>query len=296
MDFADLEDFIRHKMRMTHIYQPVMIKTLLESDNTATTDQIARRFLNHDDSEINYYKKITKKWPHTTLKKHGIISYKNDQYTLLLDGATREQKKRLIELCDLRLSEFIDKDPWIKKFRELDAKSISGSVRYDTLARAKSRCAACGIARSRAVFHVDHIVPRSLGGQTIPENLQALCSQCNLEKNNRDDTDFILWEKRMQFRHKDCKFCEPRQPLLSNILACAVYDVRHNDTMSSLVMPRRHVGDFSEMIPSERNTCLDLVHRLQHKLGSMDDSIAGFHTSFDSNSSAHFCISIVPVR
>jgi hypothetical protein len=30
MTFDDLEDFINHRMRMSHIYQPVMLKVLLE--------------------------------------------------------------------------------------------------------------------------------------------------------------------------------------------------------------------------------------------------------------------------
>lgn len=296
MNFADLEDFIKNKMRMTHIYQPLMIKTLLESGNTATTEKIARKFLNHDDPELDYYKKITKRWPHKTLKKHRIVSYKNDKYTLLLDDVTRKQRKKLIELCDLRLHEFIDKDPWIKKFRELDARTASGSIRYDMLARAKGRCAACGIERSQAMFHVDHIIPHSLGGKTVPENLQVLCSRCNQEKRNRDDTDFIRWEKRMQFRRKDCIFCDPAHQVMSNMLACAVYDVQRKNTMSSLVMPKRHVEAFSEMIPSERNLCLELVHNVQSKISSMDGSVTGFHTSFNSENRDHFCISVVPIR
>ena len=34
----DLEDFIRNKMKMSHIYQPVMLKVLLESGGEATVD------------------------------------------------------------------------------------------------------------------------------------------------------------------------------------------------------------------------------------------------------------------
>ena len=297
MDFADLEEYIKHRMRMTHIYQPLMIKTLLESGNVASTEQIARGFLDNDTSQLDYYKSITKRWPRITLKRHGIISYAKDTYTLLLDGEiTDEQRQRLVKLCDMRLSRFIENDPWIISVRKLDARSVSGSIRYDTLARAKGRCAACGIGRSEAAFHVDHIIPRSLGGETTPENLQALCSRCNLEKRNRDDTDFIRWEKRMQFRKKGCKLCNPKREITSNMLASATHDLRSGERMASLVTPKRHVGTFLGMIPAERNLCFELVSDLQSRLRKTDGSITGFHTSFDSDSPAHCSILVVPVR
>jgi ATP adenylyltransferase len=37
-----LRDFIQNRMRMSHIYQPVMIKALLENDGQATTEEIAK--------------------------------------------------------------------------------------------------------------------------------------------------------------------------------------------------------------------------------------------------------------
>lgn len=296
MNFEELEHFIKHKMRMSHIYQPLLIRKLLEQDNVATTEEIARGFLNNDMSELNYYKRVAKRYPRGILKTHGVISYEKDTFTLLLDGnITSEKRKRLIELCDWKFSEFVRKDPWIRKLRELDAKSISSSIRYDILAKAKGRCAACGIESFRTKFHIDHIIPRSLGGKTEPDNLQALCSQCNLGKRNRDDTDFIRWKKRMQFRRKDCLLCDPKRQIMSNTLACAVHDT-YKDAMSSLIMPKRHVGKFYEMIPSERNLCFDLVHRVQGMIKNMDRSITGFHTGFDSDCSEHLCISVVPVR
>ena len=33
-------------------------------------------------------------------------------------------------------------------------------------------------------LHVDHIMPYSKGGETVIENLQTLCSDCNLGKSN----------------------------------------------------------------------------------------------------------------
>ena len=109
-----------------------------------------------DKSQLNYYKAITARWPHMTLKGHGIVRYerKGQVYTLLLDGATAEQKKRLTELCDLRLHEFIDRDPAIRRLREYDRRSRSGSLRYDVLAKSRGVCAACGASSAEALLHM----------------------------------------------------------------------------------------------------------------------------------------------
>ena len=95
-----------------------MIRTLLSSDNTATVEDIARAFVNSDPSQLEYYKQIAKRWPHITLRKHNVIKYDKGVYTLLAENITRKQKQMLIELCELRLQEFIDKDPAIKLAHE----------------------------------------------------------------------------------------------------------------------------------------------------------------------------------
>lgn len=60
-------------------------------------------------------------------------------------------------------------------------------LRWRVLQRDRFTCCACGAspALSPGVeLHVDHIVPWSKGGETVLENLQALCSVCNLGKSN----------------------------------------------------------------------------------------------------------------
>ena len=55
-------------------------------------------------------------------EKHNVIKYDKGVYTLLAENITRKQKQMLIELCELRLQEFIDKDPAIKLAHEMDKK------------------------------------------------------------------------------------------------------------------------------------------------------------------------------
>ena len=49
----DLHHFISKKMRMSHIYQPVMIKALLENDGQATTEEIAKALLSNKQYKHN---------------------------------------------------------------------------------------------------------------------------------------------------------------------------------------------------------------------------------------------------
>ena len=40
-------------------------------------------------------------------------------------------------------------------------------------------------------FHLDRIIPGSMGGKYIDENLQILCTRCNLSKNKHTNVDLI---------------------------------------------------------------------------------------------------------
>ena len=294
MKYESLEKFIKVDMKMTHIYQPIMIKTLLESkDNKANKEEIARQFLGIDRAQIEYYKKIVGRWPHTTLKNHNIIEYnkKGQEYTLLLDDITNEQRERLMELCDLRLKEFIDKDPAIRRLRELDKRSMSGSIRYDILAKSKGVCVACGVSSLKESIHIDHIIPINAGGKDHPDNMQALCYKCNTQKRDRDDTNFMLWHKRLQFRKPKCDMCttDVKYDIENNLAYC----VLSKADKPSIVAPKRHVGSFLEMIEAERSLCITLVDRAVNYLKVHNNEIKDVEVAFDIPSE-HYSISIIP--
>jgi hypothetical protein len=50
-------------MRMSHIYQPLMLKLLLEQGGRASTRDIAAAFLSYDESQLDYYETITNRMP-----------------------------------------------------------------------------------------------------------------------------------------------------------------------------------------------------------------------------------------
>ena len=63
MNFNQLKTYIKKDMRMSHIYQPVMIKTIIESEGRASATAIAKKLVIYDDSQIEYYEKIVKIMP-----------------------------------------------------------------------------------------------------------------------------------------------------------------------------------------------------------------------------------------
>jgi hypothetical protein len=67
-------------------------------------------------------------------------------------------------------------------------RAISLSLRYQVLKRDNFKCVRCGRTPAKDIgveLHIDHKIPYSKGGKTELENLQAMCSDCNLGKGNR---------------------------------------------------------------------------------------------------------------
>jgi len=55
MTFSDLKDFLINRMRMSHIYQPVMLMSLLKNGGVASVESLAKDLLINDQSQIGYY-------------------------------------------------------------------------------------------------------------------------------------------------------------------------------------------------------------------------------------------------
>ena len=65
-------------------------------------------------------------------------------------------------------------------------KLMTKELRQQIIIRDKYTCQHCGKYMPDEVgIHVDHIVPISKGGKTVPSNLQVLCSKCNGSKSNK---------------------------------------------------------------------------------------------------------------
>ncbi len=67
-----------------------------------------------------------------------------------------------------------------------DTNAINSRLRYEAIHSARGRCGRCGraVEKHGVVLVVDHKIPREWGGQTVGENLEAICEECNAGKKN----------------------------------------------------------------------------------------------------------------
>ena len=95
-----------------------------------------------------------------------------------------EEKNELIPLINnnSKISS-AQKPPKVKK----TSRNINLRMRWTILKRDNFCCRKCGNSPAKnpsIILHVDHIQAWSLGGETVYENLETLCQNCNLGKSN----------------------------------------------------------------------------------------------------------------
>jgi ATP adenylyltransferase len=105
-----LREYIEKRMSMSHIYQPVMIRTLLESSGMATKELIARNISSYFISQIEYYQSVVDKIVGIVLRKNKIVEKGNETYSFIgYENLSSEEVLTLIGLCNKWLVDFIDK-------------------------------------------------------------------------------------------------------------------------------------------------------------------------------------------
>jgi|TARA_R110002012_G_scaffold315231_2_gene528757 hypothetical protein len=209
-------------MSMTEVYQPVIIKELLNNNGKCTKTDLSVALARYDLSILDYYKKIVMRWPKDILTKHDVIQYqRNGELFLLNPGLVDlENPVRELEICEEKISIWIDKKKNIER-----SPQASESIRYKVLKRSNGKCELCGIPSSLRPIDIDHIVPQSTknknekvtkDGKLIDvhseENLQALCYKCNRAKRNTDNTDFRRTKKLVRDKIPSIIVSDGRKP------------------------------------------------------------------------------------
>ena len=299
MTFRELQDFVENKMRMSHIYQPLLIKSLLEAEGITSTRKIALEFLKYDESQIQYYERVVKSMPVRVLLNHSVITKDKNQISLNTKALTFNQKQKLITLCDSKLNEFLEsRGLKLWDYRLID-NPVPDSLRYRVLKKSNFRCDLCGATKQDRPLDVDHIIPRSRRGKTEESNLQVLCSKCNRSKSNKDDTDFR--DIKFLDKDKDCIFCKKLKIVGENNSVFAIKDNYPVTKGHHLIIPFRHTEDYFSMTKIERDDATELIRVLKNKLEESDQKIRGFNIGMNSGESAgqtimHSHIHLIPRR
>jgi len=302
MNYDELIDFIENKMRMSHIYQPLAIKSLVESDGMATLRQLARSFLQQDESQIRYYEKRIREMPVKVLGNHGVLERDGQHVSLNVEcrKLTFKERAKLTALCDQKIAQFLeDRGLATWDYRMLETDPVPDTVRFEVFRRAKAKCQACGVSAKDQPLHVDHIQPRSKGGRNDISNLQALCAPCNLAKSNRDNTDFRELNEVVPV--EGCLFCNQEERGASIREQGAVLAIEDGTVANGgggfFIVPIRHTEDFLEFTDVERQQCHELARTIAGEIRESDERVKGFDLGYRSGKElAHAHLHLVAKR
>jgi len=273
-------------MRMSHIYQPVMLMTLLKEGGVASIETLSKTLLIEDKSQQEYYSNITKNMVGRVLKSHGIVQKDRKSFKLRdYETYTEEQRIELIQICQEKLNEYIEKrGKRIFEHRRKSAGYISGSIRYNVLKEAKFRCELCGISADTKALEVDHIIPRNKGGSDEMNNLQALCYSCNAMKRDKDSTDFRRVRESYEIREEGCLFCEIQKERIldQDDLFYVIRDGFPVTDLHTLVIPKRHVETYFDLYQPELNSCNRMIQKFKQQIEKEDESVKGFNIGINN--------------
>lgn len=304
--YEQLHDFISKKMRMSHVYQPVMLLELLRHRGVASKTEIAQALLARDAAQVEYYEEITRDMVGKVLSSnHGIADREGGTYRLV--GFTElsvAEIANLEALCINKIEEYVARrGDRIWEHRSKASDYVPGTLRYEVLKRARFRCELCGISADEKALEVDHIVPRNVGGGNDILNLQALCYSCNATKRDRDSTDFRGIAASYEYRGSGCAFCDmpTARVVAENELCYAVRDLYPVTPEHTLVIPKRHVADYFDLYQPERNAAQALLEAEREKIRSTDTEVSGFNVGINCGEDAgqtifHCHIHLIPRR
>lgn len=133
------------------------------------------------DDEHMFIFLLTRRQTRYSQRNYVKTSYKVDVEVNRVGYNLRQVVERYELLSEIdfqcTLNEYHSKDQ-----RKLMTKELKDRIKK----RDNYTCQVCGKYMPDEVgLHIDHIIPVSKGGKSIPSNLQVLCSKCNGSKSNK---------------------------------------------------------------------------------------------------------------
>jgi ATP adenylyltransferase len=299
-----LAEYLSKRMRMSHVYQPVMIMKLLSNDGKAKADEIALDLVQNDLSQLEYYTERVNQMVGKVLRNNQIVAKAEGVYQLIgFDELSDDERQKLIDLCAIKINEYKEKrGMMIWDHRRKNRSPIDGSIRYQVLNRANNVCELCGIPSDVRALEVDHIVPKNWKGPDELSNYQALCYKCNTNKRDTDDTDFRNRVELFGNRDEHCVFCKVQHEIVfKHPLAYVIKDKFAVTPGHHLIIPKRHFDNYFELKSAELLAMNELLIKTKDKLRNEDPSIEGFNIGINQGAVAgqtifHTHMHLIPRR
>lgn len=190
--------------------KPIVFSRFGTWDNALQKAGLEPTKFHHKITDEELLKEIEEIWiklgrqPTSTDIKGGISKYSLNSYSRHF-GSWRKALETFVEYInsneDENNNETVESDfkdnpdkthisnqsELISKNHHKTKRDINLRLRFIVMQRDNFKCCMCGASPATdpsVVLHIDHIKPWSKGGETTIDNLQTLCSKCNLGKSD----------------------------------------------------------------------------------------------------------------
>lgn len=170
--------FSKHKITKEELFTEIERIWILLGRQPTSTDIIKHRVSKYS---IDTYKRRFGGWRKALEAFVDFINSDNMEEPSCISDTPKDNKDESVS------SSKTDLKPHIQKFVHSTSRNINTRLRFQVLKRDHFKCCACGAspAKNPAVeLEVDHIIAWANGGETVLENLQTLCKECNNGKSN----------------------------------------------------------------------------------------------------------------
>ncbi|OGO92329.1 MAG: hypothetical protein A2Y17_08245 [Clostridiales bacterium GWF2_38_85] len=172
-----------------------------EALTRANLEQTCFKVINNNDLFFEIERMWTKKGKQPTSSdiKNGLSKYSLNTYSRKFGGwrnallafveyinNNEDFEEDIVEKFNIHNKPIEDSKENIVIHRKT-SRDINLRLRFKVMQRDNFKCCACGASPAKdpnVELHIDHIFPWSKGGETVIDNLQTLCSKCNLGKSD----------------------------------------------------------------------------------------------------------------
>lgn len=209
-DNSDFYGEITCRAYLTYFLRDNKDQVNIQLQNAETNKQLHSNYINelksinsfgtYDCDSSKYIKFVINKYEKRTMD--SFIQKPDRQFKIFitlycatLSGRIYSQKSQAFDANDIsgllnRLANkdgdyYRDRDIWDNLCR-VERGKVTNALRFEIYERDHYTCQKCGLngCGHSTGLEIDHIIPISKGGKSIPSNLQTLCHKCNESKGN----------------------------------------------------------------------------------------------------------------